>query len=536
MKSHSGRRKMGLTGSVQQSLQAVVCLSCSVFLLNGCGASHTSQASPPVVAQTPTYYVSTSGDDSNAGTLASPWRTIQHAANMVTAGDTVYVRTGTYNEVVTMQKSGTASAPIVFSSYPGELATVDGTGLSVPNGVSGLFTIQNLDNITIEGFEVRNFTSSTTDEPIGIYIYGADNNIQILNNHIHNIAATASGCNAEALGVAVYGSSAPASINNLLFSGNEVDHLTTGCSESVALDGNVENFTVTNNLIHDNDNIGIDVAGFYGVAPNPSYDQARNGKISGNTVYNITSNYNPGYGTPLPNNSYGADGIYIDGGTQITIEHNLVHNVDIGIEAASENAGHVTSYVTVRNNVVYSDNSVGISIGGYAGPSTVGGSDHITIVNNTLYGDGTANSDNGEFQVQFSATNNLFENNIVYANTQGLFVNNFTTAASAPATLDYNLYYSTVGAANSTWAWQGQTYTGYNTYLHGTGMDAHSPQFLDPQFINMASTPPDLDIQATSPAVNAGSNLGPSIVGTADFAGHPRVNSSGQINIGAFEQ
>jgi hypothetical protein len=527
---------MGLAGSVQQLLQAVVCLSCSVLLLNGCGASHTSQAPPPVVAQTSTYYVSTSGDDSNAGTLASPWRTIQHAANMAAAGDTVYVRAGAYNEIVTMQTSGTSLAPIVFSSYPGELAIVDGTGLSIPNGVSGLFTIQNLDNITIEGFEVRNFTSSTKDEPIGIYITGADNNIQILNNHIHGIAATAPGCNAEALGIAVYGSSAPASINNLVVSGNEVDHLTTGCSESVTLDGNVENFKVTNNLIHDNDNIGIDVAGFYGVAPNQSYDQARNGEISGNTVYNITSNYNPGYGTPLPNNSYGADGIYIDGGTQVTIERNLVHNVDIGIEAASENAGHVTSYVIMRNNVIYSDNSVGISIGGYAGPSTVGGSDHITIVNNTLYGDGSANSDNGELQVQFSAINNVFENNIVYANTQGLFVNNFTTSTAPPATLDYNLYYSTVGATNGTWVWQGQTYTGYNTYLHGTGMDVHSPQFLDPQFINMASTPPELDIQATSPALNAGTNLGPSIVGTTDFAGNPRVNNSGQISIGAYQQ
>jgi len=35
--------------------------------------------------------VSTSGDDSSAGTIAAPWRTIQHAANTVAAGATVYV-------------------------------------------------------------------------------------------------------------------------------------------------------------------------------------------------------------------------------------------------------------------------------------------------------------------------------------------------------------------------------------------------------------------------------------------------------------
>jgi hypothetical protein len=32
-----------------------------------------------------TYYVSTGGVDTNAGTISSPWRTIQHAANTVKA-------------------------------------------------------------------------------------------------------------------------------------------------------------------------------------------------------------------------------------------------------------------------------------------------------------------------------------------------------------------------------------------------------------------------------------------------------------------
>ncbi len=42
---------------------------------------------PLLAAQTgSTYYVSTSGNDSNPGTMGSPWLTIQHAANSVTAG------------------------------------------------------------------------------------------------------------------------------------------------------------------------------------------------------------------------------------------------------------------------------------------------------------------------------------------------------------------------------------------------------------------------------------------------------------------
>lgn len=486
-------------------------------------------------AQAATYYVATTGNDSNNGSIYTPWQTIQHAANAVTAGDTVYVRQGTYNEIVTMKASGTASQPILFSSYPGELATVDGTGLAVPSGQWGLFTLQNVNYITIQGFEIRNYsTSKAADVPIGIYVFGADDGIQLLNNHIHNIATTASGCKANALGVAIYGSSAPASIDNLVFSGNEVDDLTTGCSESVTLNGNVENFTVTNNLIHDNNNIGIDFIGFEKVSPQTAYDQARNGEVSGNTVYNITSNYNPAYGTKKPNSSYGADGIYVDGGTQIVIERNTVHNTDLGIEMASEHKGKTTSYITARNNLVYSSNAVGISIGGYA--SKVGGSDHVTIVNNTLWNNDTAQTGSGEFQVQYHATNNIFDNNILYANGQGLFVNDFTTSTSDPATLNYNLYYSTVGSASGTWVWQKKTFTGYSAYLKGSGMDSSSPQFLDPQYVNIASTPPDLDIQSTSPAVNAGINLGASMVGTVDFAGNPRVNSNGQINIGAYEQ
>jgi hypothetical protein len=475
-----------------------------------------------------TYYVSTSGSDTNSGSFTAPWRTIQHAANSVHAGDAVYVRGGTYNEVVTIPTSGSASAGyITFSSYPGELATLDGTGLTVPNGEWGLLTIQNQSDIVINGFEVRNFTtSSTNDTPIGIYVFGAGNNIQIVNNHIHNITTTARGCNANAFGLTVYGTQAPASIYGLAISGNQVDHLTTGCSESLSVDGNVTNFAITNNVVHDNNNIGIDAIGFEGVSSG-SYDQARNGEIRGNTIYNITSFGNSAYG-----NQYAADGIYIDGGAQITIEQNLIYKVDLGIELASEHKNHSTTFVTARNNVIYSDNSNGISIGGYA--STVGGTQNCTVVNNTMFGNDTKNTGSGEFQIQFHDSSNIFENNILYATTQGLLLNGYTKNASTPATIDYNLYYSTVGAANAQWLYQGRTYTGYSNYLTKTGNDKHSPAFSNPLFISTTGTP-NLDLQPGSPAINAGTNLGANIVGTVDFAGNPRVQN-GQINLGAYEQ
>ena len=62
------------------------------------------------------FYVSTSGSDSNAGTLRSPWRTIQHAANSVTAGATVYVMGGVYHESVSIPVSGTSGNNIIFQS------------------------------------------------------------------------------------------------------------------------------------------------------------------------------------------------------------------------------------------------------------------------------------------------------------------------------------------------------------------------------------------------------------------------------------
>ena len=59
------------------------------------------------------YYVSTSGSDGNSGSAGSPWRTLQHAANSVTAGDVVHVSDGTYVGFQ-IRTSGTSSNPITF--------------------------------------------------------------------------------------------------------------------------------------------------------------------------------------------------------------------------------------------------------------------------------------------------------------------------------------------------------------------------------------------------------------------------------------
>jgi Protein of unknown function (DUF1565) len=196
------------------------------------------------------FYVSTAGSDSNPGTISSPWRTIQHAANSVQAGDKVYVRGGVYNESVNISVSGSGVAgPITFESYTGESAILDGTGL-VPSGTQGLINIVNHSYISIQGLEIRNYqTSSASVTPAGIWVSGAGSNIEILNDLIHNIATT-SEATGSAFGIAVYGTSAPASVDAITISGNQVYNLKTGTSESVNVDGNVTNFTIANNVIH----------------------------------------------------------------------------------------------------------------------------------------------------------------------------------------------------------------------------------------------------------------------------------------------
>lgn len=73
------------------------------------------------------YYVSTTGNDiTGTGTLSNPWKTIQKAADTMTAGDTCIIRGGTYRETVTLHTSGTSGNPINFKPYPGENVTVSG--------------------------------------------------------------------------------------------------------------------------------------------------------------------------------------------------------------------------------------------------------------------------------------------------------------------------------------------------------------------------------------------------------------------------
>jgi hypothetical protein len=473
------------------------------------------------------YYVASNGDDAHDGRFDAPWATIQHAADTINPGDIACVRAGSYHEVVTVTRSGSARAGMLsLAAVPGETPLIDGSGLAIPNAQWGLVTIVDASFVTIRGFEIAHYATASADEvPIGLYVTGAGTGVRILGNHIHDIRTSAGGCEANAFGLKVDGTRAPESISELLVERNEIDHLTLGCSESFSLDGNVQYWTLRGNHVHDTNNVGIGAIGFEGVAPDPAYDQARDGLIVGNTVHDITSFGNPAYG-----DQYAADGIYVDGGTRITIERNAIFRVDIGIELASEHAGHATSDTIARNNLIWSGHSAGISIGGY--DASVGGTERCSIVGNTLLHNDGAATGSGELQIQYHALGNVFANNIVDAGPAALVLNAFTGDTDAPATLSHDLYFSDAGASAMSWVWQGVEYDDFADYRVASGQDDVS-LVADPMFVDPVA--PDLSVEAESPAIGAGIDLGVDIVGTADFAGAPRITGPA-IDIGAYER
>jgi hypothetical protein len=344
----------------------------------------------------------------------SSYTTVQAGVSAANTGDTVLVKAGTYNEAVTFGKSGSAANGYI--TLKGESgAILDGIG----QGQQGI-TIADKNYIKVIGIEVRNFTGSGT--PIGISVEGSSSNLEIRNNVVHNIENA--GGNAH--GIAFYGTSTTP-ISAIIVDGNEIKDCKLGQSESMVLNGNVTNFTVSNNIVHDNDNIGIDFIGFEGTGPGDQ-DQARSGVCFGNHVYNISSATNPTY-----NGERSADGIYVDGGKDIVIERNVVDNCDIGVEIASEHGGKTTSGITVRSNFVSRSYQGNIMSGGYAAGR--GNAANIVIVNNTLFHGG-----DGEVVLQFNCTTITIKNNICMGISGTAYLSNSGSNNTA-ITVDNNLYY-----------------------------------------------------------------------------------------------
>ncbi len=162
-------------------------------LLIACLAVSASAA-----ASASTYYVASTGSDSAAGTLASPWKSLTYAQTKVAAGDTVYIRGGTYSitkgvntcasetdtvNAILLNKSGTTSSPIRYYAYPGETPVFDFSKMTDNCRIKGF-------NITaswvwLKGLEVKGVLQGNylNHESWGVWISGSYNAIQQLNVH-----------------------------------------------------------------------------------------------------------------------------------------------------------------------------------------------------------------------------------------------------------------------------------------------------------------------------------------------------------------
>ncbi|MBS1770192.1 MAG: right-handed parallel beta-helix repeat-containing protein, partial [Acidobacteria bacterium] len=250
----------------------------------------------------PTWYVSTTGSDSNTGTAGCPFATIQFAVNAASNGHSVNVAAGSYYENVLVDKSldiGGAVGTVVYPAMvgnvcsPGSLCsgasnvflvrannvtihnlTVDGdntgigSGIDARNGIivdhnSGTFTNLEVHDVTVQNIWLRgimqgsggtfnfhdNTVSNVQSDPASIGIFGFGGHGSIQNN-------TVSGCNdAIASNQGIGG--------NLEISGNTV----TNSGSGVHVDNWNGGGTVT---IHDN-TVSSGMAYAYGIWAFASY-------------------------------------------------------------------------------------------------------------------------------------------------------------------------------------------------------------------------------------------------------------------------
>jgi parallel beta-helix repeat protein len=416
------------------------------------------------------------------------YSSVQQGVDAANPGDIVVVKAGVYHEMVTLNKSGSENKYITLQGEAG--AVIDGS----ENGNNGI-AIFSQNYIKVIGMEIQNFKSGRS--PVGINVRGSSSHIELRNNKIHHIE----NANGNAHGIAFYGTELTP-ISDIIVDGNEIRNCKLGQSESLVLNGNVTDFVVSNNVIHDNDNIGIDFIGWERTGPE-GFNQARNGVCFGNTVYNISTKTNPTY------HDLNSDGIYVDGGRDIIIEKNIVYNCDIGIEIASEHGGKSTENIIVRNNFVSGSYQANIMTGGYA-PNR-GSAINIIIVNNTTY-----QGREGELALQHNCDKIFIKNNIFYGESDQAYLQNRGTN-NINVDVDNNLYF------------------GQSLSSPGSWTDAHG-RFVDPLLVSPYQ---NMHLKAGSPAIDAGIDTGRAadgkpLSGTEDIDNQDRV-MNGKIDIGADE-
>ncbi|RPJ73983.1 MAG: DUF1565 domain-containing protein, partial [Alphaproteobacteria bacterium] len=225
------------------------------------------------------YYVDGNlGSDSNPGSEAKPWQTIEKATNMISAGDTVKVLGGTYPERVKVEGSG-------LSFIAQGVVNMQGFEVTGNNNLVRGFTIQNPNNnsgLRVSGnfniFENNDISNTLQD---GVWFFGHDNIFR--HNYIHDIWQGA-GSNTDPHVDCFQTWSWNWETYNILFEGNICNHTrASGSNQIVMISGDtsreVKDIIFRNNIfiMHDT-----------GYSPLAVYGSVSGVKVYNNTFYNTT--------------------------------------------------------------------------------------------------------------------------------------------------------------------------------------------------------------------------------------------------------
>lgn len=263
-------------------------------------------------AHATTYYVSTTGSNSNPGTIASPFATPNYAALQCVAGDIIDIRGGTYNltAIIRLQHSN-----MTIRSHAGEWAIlnapVNNTNIDyciyMQNPGDSGFVIERLEIIGgyYYGIKTESYFDGRDNDPNDIGI----SNVIIKNCKIHNtgrdcIKVTPASNGMKVLNCEIYNSGVgPA--NTTAQNAEGIDNVNGdnmqiyGCyihdiySNGLYLKGGAANGVVENNLITNCGEGGIllgywetDEEWFDSQTTNTSWHENINGMVKNNIVLN----------------------------------------------------------------------------------------------------------------------------------------------------------------------------------------------------------------------------------------------------------
>jgi len=344
-----------------------------------------------------TYYVDqnhSAANDTNTGTEAQPWLTIQKAANTLIAGDTVFIKTGVYNEQIIPQNSGSQGNYIVYMAYPDDTVTIDGTGISFYYA-DGLFDIVDKSYIICDGFSFTNSSGS------GVRIAGS--HLIVRNNKFNSFFEF------SAIRTAWSGDASDIIVEN-----NEINRTAGRWAEMISIsdcDGIIVRY---NHIISNPVGEGIDFK-----------DGTSNGEIYGNIVENT-----------------GSVGIYLDARgimSNFEIYNNIVHTPNhsaITLACESDDptiyAGAIIENCNIFNNIFYGS-LFGIRIAAYgeifSGTPIIR---NINVINNVFF----ENQHNDIGLSDSIIVENLTIRNNIFSKNDLTIYN-----SSASTVIDNNLFY-----------------------------------------------------------------------------------------------